>query len=314
MRTIIPLTVTARNEEAALGACLASLLAAARRAAEERPVSFEITVVLDRCRDRSAAVAAQFPVQVLACEGGKIEAQRRGLRPGLFNVFSDADITVTDETLRALWDAMIEHPGLQIAFPPKAPLPPRRRSLLAHALHRYNAARGYSSSRSWFSGKLFAIRRWAIPGRAAVAARAATLPHSRFHAYSQGLLADDIFLSRQCLMQHGPSALAETTAGLVHFRAPETWEGMYRYYRRLRRELDRTSALFPETEPVHRRHGRRVQDLLARAPFRERRLHDLFRLALAGCRARYRGERFVVDVLGWPAGDPWPAIAESKQP
>jgi len=314
VRTTVPLTVTARDEEATLGACLDSLLAAAARAERERPVRFALTVVLDRCTDASAAVAARFPVRALASTGGKIEAQRLGLRPGPFNVFSDADITVGDDTLTALWDAMTARPALQIAFPPKQPLPPRRRSLLARALHRYNATRGYSSGRSWFSGKLFAIRDWAIPDRAAVAPRAAALPPSRFHAYGDGLRADDIFLSRRCLMQHGREALAETAAGTVYFRAPETWEGMYRYYRRLRRELDRTSALFPETRAVHERHGRRVQDLLARAPFGERRLHDVFRLALLGCRARYRCERFAVDVLGWPAGEPWPVVVESKLP
>jgi len=314
VRTTIPLTVAARDEEASLGACLASLLAAARHAEQVRPVRFDVVVVLDGCTDGSAGVAARFPVSVLASDGGKIEAQRRGLRPGPFNVFSDADITVTDDTLLALWDEMTARPEVQIAFPPKQPLPPRRRSLLARALHRYNATGGYSSARTWFSGKLFAIRRWAIPDRAAVAARAAALPESRFHDYTDGLRADDIFLSRQCLMEHGLSALAETSRGIVHFRAPETWDGMYRYYRRLRRELDRTDALFPETRPVHARHGHRVQDLLPQAPFRERRLHDVFRLALAGCRARYRCERFAVDVLGWPAGDPWPAVVESKQP
>jgi hypothetical protein len=314
VRTTIPLTVTARDEQGALGACLSSLLAAARRAEEERPVRFDVAVVLDRCTDGSAAVAGRFPVRVLTSDGGKIEAQRRGLRPGPFNVFSDADITVSDDTLLALWDAMTARPDLQIAFPPKQPLPPLRRSLLARALHRYNATRGYSSGRTWFSGKLFAIRRWAIPDRAEVAARAAALPASRFHDYAAGLRADDIFLSRQCLREHGLGALAETAPGTVYFRAPETWEGMYRYYRRLRRELDRTSALFPETRAVHDRHGRRLQDLLPEAPFGERRLHDLFRLALLGCRARYRCERFVVDVLGWPAGDPWPPVIESKQP
>jgi hypothetical protein len=314
VRTTIPLTITARDEEAALGACLASLLAAARLAEEVRPVRFDVAVVLDGCTDGSAGVAARFPVRVLTSEGGKIEAQRRGLRPGPFNVFSDADITVTEETLAALWDQMTARPEVQIAFPPKQPLPPRRRSLLARSLYRYNAARGYSSARTWFSGKLFAIRSWSIPERAAVAARAAALPPSRFHDYADGLRSDDVFLSRQCVLQHGLPALAETERGTVLFRAPETWEGMYRYYRRLRRELDRTDALFPETRPVHARYGRRVQDLLPRAPFGERRLHDVFRLALAGCRARYRCERFAVDVLGWPAGDPWPVVEESKQP
>ena len=310
--TTIPLTVAARNEERAIGACLASLRRAARFAEQHRPLRIAILVVLDRCTDGTAAVAARFPeVQIAAVAGGKIEAQRRGLRSGPFNLFADADIEISEETLLALCDAMTADPRVQIAFPPKAPLPTRRRTPLARALHAYNAARGYASGRSWFSGKLFAIRSWAIPTRAECTARARALRPSAFYAFDDGLRADDIFLSRQCLRQHGPAALRET-AGLVHFRAPETWEGMYQYYRRMRRELERTDALFPETHAVHAAFGRRTQDLLRHAPWSERRWHDLFRLALLACRARYRWERFSVDVLARPPGDPWPAVQESK--
>ena len=309
----IPLTVAARNEERAIAACLTSLLAAARFAEARRPLRFAILVVLDRCSDGTAAVVARFPeVAVARTDGGKIEAQRRGRRPGPFNVFCDADVEVSEETLLALCDLMTARPEVQIAFPPKQPLPARRHTPLSRALHAYNAARGYSSSRRWFSGKLFAIRDWQIPTAAALAPRAQALPRSRFYAYADGLRADDIFLSRRCLREHGPAALVEAERGLVRFRASETFAGMYQYYRRMRRELERTDALCPETRAVHAEHGHRVQDLLARAPRAERRLHRLFELALLACRARYRWERFCVEVLRAPAGDPWPAIPESK--
>jgi len=309
--TTIPLTVAARNEARAIGPCLESLLRAARFAEQRQPLRFVLLVVLDRCTDGTAAVVARYSeVATAQVTGGKIEAQRRGLRPGPFNLFSDADIEVSEETLLELCQAMTR-PEVQIAFPGKQPLPCRRATPLARALHAYNAARGYSSGRTWFSGKLFAIRAWDIPAPAACLARARSLPPSPFYAWTEGLRADDIYLSRRCLAEHGPAALVET-GGLVRFRAPETWEGMYQYYRRLRRELERTDALFPETRAVHARFGTRHQDLLAAAPFGERRLHDLFRLALLACRARYRWERLRVETRARAAGDPWPAVAESK--
>jgi hypothetical protein len=83
---------------------------------------------------------------------------------------------------------------------------------------------------------------------------------------------------------------------------------MYRYYRRMRRELERIDALFPETRGAPPRRP----DLLATASPDERRAWRLFQLALAGCRLAYRAERIACDRLGMPPGDPWPAIAETK--
>jgi hypothetical protein len=309
----VPLTVVARNEERAIARSLASLLRAARFAEQRLPVRIEPLVVMDRCTDRTPQIVAGFPeIESARADGGKIEAQRRGVRPAPFNVFSDGDIEVAEDTLFALCQVMSSHREVQIAFPPKQPLPPRRGTALAQALHRYNAARGYSSERNWFSGKLFAIRTWDIPPRAAVAARARGLRPSPFYAFADGPLADDILLSRLCLLRHGPGALRETGAGMVWFRAPETFAGMYAYYRRMRRELERTDALFPETRAVHARHGRRRQDLLGRAPVAERLLHAVFGLALLGCRLRYRCERLAVDALGVSPGDAWPPVEETK--
>jgi glycosyl transferase family 2 len=317
MTESIPLTIVARNEERAIARNLSSLLAAARFAERRLPVRIEPWLVLDRCTDRTAEIAASFAeleLVTLDGPGGKIEAQRRGLRAAAFNLFSDADIEVTEETLCALCETMLADADrrLEIAFPPKQPLPPRRRTPLAAALHSYNAARGYSSQRTWFSGKLFAIRDWDLPGRAAVVTRAARLPPSRFYAFADGPLADDILLSRQCVLRRGPSGLCETAAGLIRYRAPETFAGMYAYYRRMRRELERADALFPETRDVHHRYGIRRQDLLARAPLAERLLHQIFRAALAACRVRYRCERWAVDALALTPGDAWPPVEETK--
>ena len=83
---------------------------------------------------------------------------------------------------------------------------------------------------------------------------------------------------------------------------------MYRYYRRLRRELERTDALFPESAEVQRRYGARRADLLRAAPARERVAWAIFQLALLGCRAAYRVERAVVERRRGPPLDAWPAI------
>lgn len=62
---------------------------------------------------------------------------------------------------------------------------------------------------------------------------------------------------------HRPGALAETASGVVLYRARETWRGMHRYYRRMRREPERLDLRVPETAPAHRARGRRNADLLA---------------------------------------------------
>jgi hypothetical protein len=87
---------------------------------------------------------------------------------------------------------------------------------------------------------------------------------------------------------------------------------MYRYYRRMRMELERLDALFPETSDVHRRYGRRRPDRLARAPAGERWAWRVFQLALAGCRGVYRLERAYYERWSATACDPWPAVLETK--
>jgi glycosyltransferase involved in cell wall biosynthesis len=302
----IPLTITARDEERAIGACLDSLLAAVAVAEREHAVAIDPLVVLDDCTDRTAAIAAARGVRTLASSGGKVEAQRAALRGGAFHIFSDADIVVEPTAIAALCAAMLANEQLAIAMPKKLPLPPRRATPLATALHAYNARRGWSSERAWFSGKLFAIRHWSAPSSRELATRAAGLPASRFYEYAAPLRVDDIYLSRRTVHDHGRDALREVDA-TIHFRAPESARGMYRYYRRMRRELERIDRLFPELPKQHR-----TPDLLASAPPDERRAWRVFQLALAGCRLAYRAERFACDRLRMPARDPWPAIAETK--
>jgi glycosyltransferase involved in cell wall biosynthesis len=306
----IPLVVCAKNEEAALGACLDSLDAARVWAEARLELRFDLRVVLDG----SEAVARARGVRVERSRGGKVEAQRRGADAGApFVVFSDADIAVERDTLHALARLMLDDPTVAIAHPPKLPVAPSRRTPLAEAIHLYNRHRGFSAERTWFSGKLFAIRAWSMPARAEIAPRLAALePFYRL----DGLRVDDIYLSRATIAAHGVRAIRETAAGCVWFRAPETWRGMYRYYRRMRMELERLALLFPEQRALHQRWGVRRTDPRAveKLSARERRLFALFRAAVGACRVAYVCERAYHRRLARAPRAEWQPIEETKQP
>lgn len=308
---IVPVTIAAKNEARCLGPCLDALLVAAQYAAE-RGIVCELLVVLDDCTDDTEAVARARGVRTLRASGGKVEAQRAGLRDGPFGVFVDADVLLTPPTLAALVETMQAAPGVVVGFPPRRPLPPLGRGWLAWALHVYNRERGFSSQRTWFNGKCFAMRGWSVPTRAELADRIARLPVDRFHDYAAGLRIDDIYLSRRVVAERGPAALVETREGCVIYRAPETWRGMYRYYRRMRMELDRVSALFPELDEAAARFGARRPDLLPGAPLAGRVAYALFTLALAGCRALYRLERAYYQRLARTTCPAWPPVEETK--
>ena len=308
---IVPVTIAAKNEQRSLGPCLDALLASVRHAAA-RGIVCELLVVLDDCSDDTEAVARGRGVRTLRSSGGKVEAQRAGLREGPFCVFVDADVLVTPPTLAALVEAMRAEPGAVVVFPPRRPLPPVSRGPLAWALHVYNRERGFSSQRTWFNGKCFAMRGWSVPTRAELAARIARLPEDRFHDYAAGMRIDDIYLSRLVVARHGPAALVETAAGCVVYRSPETLRGMYRYYRRMRMEIDRVSALFPELDAAAARFGTRRADRLAAAPLAGRIAHRIFTVALAGCRIGYRLERAYYQRFARTTCPAWPPVEETK--
>jgi glycosyltransferase involved in cell wall biosynthesis len=71
--------VPAANEEQTIAACLASITAARRHLARSRTavVQVEVFVVLDRCQDETAAVAARFPgVRPVIVSAGRVGAAR----------------------------------------------------------------------------------------------------------------------------------------------------------------------------------------------------------------------------------------------
>src|SRR5262245_44390647 len=120
---MIPLAVTAHNEEQAIGSCLESLLAAVEYAEARLPLTFD---VFGDCTDRTAEVVSTFPrVGTLVSSGGLVEAQRAAVRPAPFLVYSDADIIVEPQTLFEVCRVMLGCPRVQVAYPSKAPLPPR---------------------------------------------------------------------------------------------------------------------------------------------------------------------------------------------
>ena len=306
----IPVTIVAKNEANAIGACLDSILVAKRWSERRRTVTLDVLVVLDDCTDDTEAQVMRRGVAIRHSSGGKVEAQRAGLRPGLFCIFIDADVLLAPQTLDGLIGVMLERPMAQVAFPPRHPLPPRAQHRLARVLHRYNSARGFSSQRTWFNGKCFAIRHWRIPRRDEL--RISHLPADRFYDYAAGLIVDDVYLSRSLLARFGTAAFVENAVGCVYFYAPETFGGMYRYYLRLRRELERVSHLFPEFDAAHARFGHRQADLLAHASWRDRCVYAEFHVWLALCQVRYKLERAYYRCFAHNPCAAWQPILETK--
>jgi glycosyltransferase involved in cell wall biosynthesis len=311
---VIPLVVAAHNEEAGIARCLRSLLRAAAVAAGALPVRIEITVVADRCTDRTEAIARGLGVRVIQAAGGKVEAQRAGAREAPFLIFSDADITVEPETLRGLCRVMLEAPAVQVAYPRKRPHEPRRRSLVAAAARTYTIEEGFQRKRTWFDGKLFAIRRFAVPTRGELRERIEACGADRFYAFHHGLVIDDVYLSRWVVHHHGVEAIRQSEEGRIWYRSLETLPGIFAYYTRIRRELERLDRLFPEMVPTARRYGHREidRDRLRAASPRTRALFSLFRSVESLCGVAYAAERFYYQRLAREDCPPWPVIAETK--
>lgn len=313
MKPQITIGITARNEERCIGATLAALLRSVEVAEQAQIAEYGLVALLDDCTDGTEAEVRKFPrVAILHASGGLIEAQRLIVHHRPWVIFSDADILPGETVIRDLTVAMLENPALQVAYPRKGPLPPQRRSLMAAALHCYNRVEGFQNSRRYFNGKLFAIRDWQAPTVQELAPRLAQLPRDRFYDFHSGLRVDDIWLSRDILMRHGPQAIREIDSAEILYRPPETFTGMYRMYLRMRREFERLNVLFPESIPSHQHRGYDREAERA-APWRDRLLWRFFRVALVACRLRYRFTRFRVRHLPGPAMDAWRPVTETKR-
>lgn len=312
MNQRITIGVTAKNEAACIAATLSSLLRSVEQAEGKGIASYEVIALLDECTDGTEAIVRTFPrVQIMIARGGLIEAQRLIAHRQPFVIFSDADILLGESVIGELTLALLADPNLQVAYPAKSPLPPKRQTLMASALYCYNRVEGFQNSRRYFSGKLFAIRDWQAPTLDELAPRLKDLPRDRFYDFHAGLRVDDIWLSRDILMRYGTEAIREIRSGEIQFRPPETFTGMYRMYLRMRREFERLNILFPASVPAHQHRGY-DRDAERRAPWRERLLWRVFHSALVLCKIRYRMERFYFQSLPGQPVDTWQPVTETK--
>lgn len=309
----ITVAVTAKNEEQAIACTLRTLVAACAFAVKSGRVRPRLVVILDDCADGTEAIVRrEFPgVEIISSSGGLIEAQRQVAHERPFVIFCDADVKVGEAAIAVLAHEMLDDATLQVAYAAKSPLPPRRHTLMAAALHCYNRVNGFQRSRRYFSGKLFAIRDWQAPTLAELQPRLRDLPRDAFYDYHAGLRVDDIWLSRDILRRYGPGAIREVPGAHLWFRPAETLGGMYQIYLRMTREIGRLNALFPETIPVHQRRG---YDRAAEksAPWRDRVLWRVFRVALVLCRLRYKLERWYYQQMSKSPIDAWQPVKESK--
>jgi hypothetical protein len=206
---------------------------------------------------------------------------------------------------------MLDDPVLQVAYASKSPLPPQRRTLMAAALYCYNRVNGFQTARRYFSGKFFAIRDWQVPTLAELQPRLQSLPQDAFYDYHAGLRVDDIWLSRDILKRHGDQAIREIEGAHLRYHPPETFTGMYRMYLRMTREIERLNVMFPETIPVHQHRGY-DRAVVRMAPWRDRWLWRVFRVALSLCRLRYKVERYYYQNIATAPLDAWRPVEETK--
>lgn len=74
----IEVVIPARDEQDHIGACLASVLRSTQRLRREYPaISVSVTVVLDRCSDRTDEVVAEFGARAVTSEYGCVGSARR---------------------------------------------------------------------------------------------------------------------------------------------------------------------------------------------------------------------------------------------
>lgn len=313
----IPIGITARNEAANIETLIKSLRQSVARATEKLGVDYELHVLLNDNQDHTPQLlAAQKDLQIWQTSGGIVEAQRAlvAARPGVpFLIFTDADILIHPETIAELTVALGTNPEVEIAYAEKYPIPPQRQTALARALYYYNLREGYQTQRNYCNGQCFAIRRWHIPQPAELTWDPAA--DNPFLHLAAGIRTDDIYLSRDLLRRAGPQAFHCSPSG-IQYRPPETLEGMFRKYQRMRLEIERLHHFFPASQRAHRRWGRRRLDLqnLREAPFAEKFYYGVFQAALALCKLRYHAQRLYYTHFSKESCPTWLPVRETKEP
>jgi glycosyltransferase involved in cell wall biosynthesis len=154
---VLSVVVPARNAEATLGQCLASI----RRCADPG-VPWELVVVDNGSSDRTAAVARSHGARCVAeARRGRAYARNRGLEAsrGSIVAFTDADCVATGgwlrELVRAFEDASVAAVAGEFApFPPRTPA-----ERYAAARHRWPQRDALASARPYAATANLAARR-----------------------------------------------------------------------------------------------------------------------------------------------------------
>lgn len=312
---MIPVGVTAKNEAKNLPRLIESLKRATDLATAELGVQFEIHVLLNDNSDESEQLLNRYSfVEVWHTTGGLVEAQRffkKLKHDAPFLIFSDADIILERNCITEICKEMLNHEFVQVAYSEKYPLRPKRPSLLAKALYLYNLNNGYQDRRNYFNGQLFAIRNWNIPERQTLKWRSDE--NDNFLNLDAGIRCDDIFISRDLLKRFGAKSIVCTNSA-IWYRPPETLQGMYRKYQRMKLEIERLNCFFPETVKTHNDLGRRQlqKNLILDRPIVEIGYYGLFLIGLYLCKAGYELEKFYYRHLSNQYCPTWNPVLETK--
>ncbi len=302
----ILIAITAKNEELTIRDTIVSIRFAIVAAEQALGVSYELNVVLNDSTDKTVE---NIPpdISIITTVGGIVEAQRAVANMTSFVIFSDADILVSPEALIEVTRAMKDDSDLAVAYPNKIPLNPVNSSWLAKALYTYNKNHGFENTRLHFNGKFFAIRNWDIPKKQAFQ----NLNGDPLWSLQNGVIADDIYLSKSILFNLGAEAIQQTD-GVIYYQAPASFKGMYQYFRRMKIELKRVELLFPDL--YWHKGAERKTDFakLKSACSREKFDWMVFQLALRFCNLRFWWEKKRVHEQNRSLGTIWEPIEETK--
>lgn len=313
---IISIGVTAKNEALNLLKLLKSLRTSIQFAVEKlTTVEFEIHVILNDNTDGSEEILAkEAGIKVWHTTGGLVEAQRffKNLKlDSPFLIFCDADILLNKECIYDLTYNMLNYPKIQVAYAEKVPLKPKKPTLLSTALYLYNLNNGYQNRRYYFNGQLFAIRNWYVPTAKELRWNAEL--NNNFLNLEAGIRCDDIYLSRYVLKNFGPESIYCAFSVLL-YRPPETLQGMYRKYQRMRLEIERLNCFFPETVKTHEAFGKRnlQKKIIFSKPVLEIFYYTVFLSGLYLCKALYNFEKFYYSYFSTTYYQTWKPVLETK--
>ena len=303
----ILIAITAKNEEFTIRDTIVSIKLAIVMAERALDISYELIVILNDSTDNTINCIPS-EISIIKTTGGIVEAQRTVVNRSPFVIFSDADILVSSGSLIGVTKAMLEDPELSVAYPDKIPLRPVKSTWIANALYTYNKNHGFENRRQHFNGKFFAIRDWDIPEKE-------TFRDKEYSIWmlQDGVIADDIYLSKSILAEKGIEAIKQTS-GEIYYQAPASFKGMYRYFRRMKIELNRVSLLFPDLSWPSGAQRKTEFTNLKKASFREQLDWVIFQLSLQFCKLWFWWEKKRASYSNKGLNDIWQPVEETKTP